>query len=69
MNQVAKQLEFVSFCIEHYKALKGLSGDAVTSLFERTGLIDFLLENYEILHTQSKQYLMEEVELYLEEVK
>lgn len=68
MNQVEKQLEFVSFCIEQYKAVKGLPGEVVADLFNQAGLIDFLLINYDILHTQSKQYLMEEIELFLKEV-
>lgn len=56
---------FVSFCIEQYKHSEGLGGEEVMRLFDRTGLLDYLSDNYEILHTQSQQWLLEEMKEYL----
>lgn len=63
-KQIAK-LEFVSFCIEQYKKTTNKSGKEVEQLFEKRGVISFLFEHYEILHTQSAQSIQIEIEEYL----
>ena len=32
----------------------------------RFGVLDYLEENYEVLHTQSRQWLMEEIDDFIE---
>ncbi len=63
-KQIAK-LEFVSFCIEQYKKATNQSGKDVEQMFEKHGVISFLFEHYEILHTQSAQSIQIEIEEYL----
>jgi len=65
VNANEKIIEFVSFCIEEYKFRHHLSGDVVVKLFEDNRIIDFLINNYEILHTQSKQYIQEEIDMLI----
>ncbi|MCL2041507.1 MAG: DUF3791 domain-containing protein [Bacteroidales bacterium] len=55
----------MSFCIEEYKFRHRLTGDVVVKLFEESKIIDFLINNYEILHTQSKQYVQEEIDIQI----
>ena len=57
--------EFLSFCIEAYKAKLGVSGAKVLEYFEDTGLLDFLLENYDVLHTVGREQLIVEMERFL----
>ena len=63
-KQIAK-LEFVSFCIEQYKKTTNKGGKEVEQLFEKHGVISFLFEHYEVLHTQSAQSIQTEIEEYL----
>ena len=63
-KQLAK-LEFVSFCIEQYKKAANMGGREVEQLFCQRGVITFLLDNYEVLHTQSAQFIQEEIVEYL----
>lgn len=63
MNE--KIIEFVSLCIELYKKKYKKSGQEVLTLFDNYGATEFLVDGYEILHTQSVQYTIEEIELYL----
>ena len=42
---------FVSFCIEEYGAAKGMSGEQALDLFSKYGLVDYLSEYYDVLHT------------------
>ncbi len=53
---------FVSFCIEQYKTAKNIDGVEAASLFFDSGVADYLANNYEVLHTQSRQWLMEEID-------
>lgn len=53
---------FLSFCIELYGKKYQLSGDEVVSLFDRYEVLPYLEENFEVLHTQGHQWLMEEID-------
>ena len=57
---------FVAFCIEEYGAAKGMTGEQVLDLFVKYGLTDYLSKFYEPLHTQSRQWLIEEIEEYID---
>ncbi len=57
---------FVAFCIEEYGAAKGMSGEQVLDLFSKYGLVDYLSESYNVLHTQGCQWLIEEIDEYIE---
>ena len=53
---------FLSFCIEQYKVKQGLSGEDTMNLFEKYNVLSYLSDNFEVLHTQGRQWLMEEIE-------
>ena len=57
---------FVSFCIEEYGAAKGMRGEQALDLFSKYGLVDYLSEYYDVLHTQGRQWLIEEIDEYIE---
>ena len=63
-KQLAK-LEFVAFCIEQYKMATKQTGCEVEQLFSQQGVIKFLIDHYEVLHTQSAQFIQEEIGEYL----
>ena len=56
---------FLSFCIEQFKNEKHLSGKESADMLERYGVLDYLAEHYEMLHTQSRQWLMEDIDEYI----
>lgn len=56
---------FVSFCIEQYKMHTSQSGSEVMQLFKHYGVDTYLMENFEVLHTQSRQWLIEEIEEFI----
>ena len=57
---------FVAFCIEEYGAAKGMSGEQVLDLFSKYGLVDYLSEFYDVLHTRGRGWLIEEIGEYIE---
>ena len=56
---------FISFCIENYKKRCGKTGAEVMSLFDKSGVTDYLAKNYDSLQSQSAQWLMEELDDYI----
>ena len=54
-----KKADFISFCIEQYAQQFKLSGNDVINRFAKTGLLEFLYNHYEGLHTQGWQFLVE----------
>ena len=60
---------FVAFCIEEYGAAKGMSGEQVLDLFSKYGLVDYLSEFYDVLHTQGREWLIAEIDEFIEKRK
>lgn len=58
---------FLSFCIEQYMNAKGLSRNEAMALLSDRGVLDYLAEHFEILHTQSRQWIIEEIDEYIKE--
>lgn len=56
---------FLSFCIEQYKNAHGLAGQEAMRTLLAAGTLDYLADNYEAIHTQSPQWILEEIEEYL----
>ena len=60
-------LYFISFCLEHYKMQKGLSGSEALKLFDKNGVTEYLGKHYDVLHTQSSRYVMDDIQIYLQQ--
>ena len=65
MSERSKVAEFVSFCIEVFAHAKGMTGTAVFHLFDSCGLVRYLDECYDVLHTQGREWLLADMEDYL----
>lgn len=60
---------FISFCIEQYKVHISATGAEVMNLFDKFGVTEYLSSNFEILHTQSRQWLLEEIDDFIRHKK
>lgn len=60
---------FISFCIEQYKVHISANGNEVMNLFDKYGVMEYLFDNFEILHTQSRQWLLEEIDDFIRQKK
>lgn len=58
-------IEFASFCIENFKVKHSMKGKDVAMLFKDSGALEFIKEGYEMLHTQGREYIIEEIEIFL----
>ncbi len=57
---------FVAFCIEEYGAAKGMDCDKVFELFAGYGVLAYLCDFFDTLHTQGRQWLIEEIDEFIE---
>lgn len=67
MNKKEKDMAlFVAFCIEEYGAAKGMTGEQVFHLFSQYGVTDYLCRCFEPLHTQGREWLVDEIDEFIE---
>lgn len=53
---------FITFAIEQYKNAKGITGEEAAAILTNSGVLSHLEEYYDVLHTQSAQWLIHEIE-------
>lgn len=58
--------EFIVFCIEIYKEKYNMSGEETYDLFSKYGVLDYLNEGFDVLHTEGEGWLMDDIKTYLE---
>ncbi len=65
MNRInnADELEFVIFCIESIASYLNKNGSQVYKAFTKDSslLYDYIVPNYSILHTQGKDYIIQDI--------
>lgn len=64
-----KVLLFQMFCMENYKAKKGLSPNETLELFSKYHVYEFLKNTYEMLHTQDSEYIIDSISTYIKKKK
>lgn len=60
---------FLAFCIEQYKQRHHLTGEQSMQLLNQYGVLEYLEECYEPLHTQSAQWIMEDIDEFINKRK
>lgn len=64
-----KVLLFQMFCMENYKAEKGLTPSETLELFSKYHIYEFLENTYEMLHTQDREYIIDSISTYIKKKK
>ena len=59
----SRELEFAVFCIENVAARVGVNAEQIYEAFtEKSDILNgYIVPEYEILHTQSKEYIVEDL--------
>lgn len=60
-----KKFEFIIFCIEVFKEGMHLEGGYVYQLFLDNGVLDYLYNGYDMLHTQGDKWLINDILVFL----
>ena len=56
---------FLSFCLEHYAQQHDLTSLQAYALFRRYEVDDYLIKGFDMLHTQGKETILQDIELYI----
>lgn len=61
--QNEKELEFAVFCIENVAIHLSVNATEVfKALTEKSNILnDYIVQNYEVLHTQGKEYIVDDI--------
>ena len=65
----SRELEFAIFCIENIAAKLGVSAEKVyDAMTEKSDILnDYIIPEYEILHTQGKEYIVDDINEVMKE--
>ena len=61
--------EFIAYCLEEYKAAKGMTGKEVIALFKQYSIIDYINTCYGALHTMGGLAIVEDIQSLIENMK
>ncbi len=63
---MSKEGNFLIYCVERYKSSKRMTGREVSTLFTKYMVWDYIYSCYEALHTTGENYIVEDIDLYIE---
>ena len=58
--------DFIIFCLESYKFKHGINGVDAHDIFSKYGVYDYLYNGYDMLHTLGEEYLINDIDDFLE---
>lgn len=61
--------EFYTYSLERYANAHRMGGLQALALFKEYGADDFLLDNYDLLHTQGTGYVVDEIQRFIDRRK
>ena len=63
---MSRQGDFLIYCTEQYKTAKNLTGKQVSALFSRYRVWDYIYSCFEALHTTGANYIVEDIDLFIQ---
>lgn len=64
-NNIQDIAYFLSFCVEQYKNEKHVGGEEAMEELDRYGVLDYLATHFDVLHTQSHQWLLADINEFI----
>lgn len=68
-NNDTRILLFKLFCLENYRKVQHLSGEETLLRFSNYQVFEFLTDNFEMLHTQDVDYIIDTITTYINKKK
>jgi hypothetical protein len=66
MIKLNKIEQFQLFCLENYRFSKGISGEIALRNFRQYQVFEYISESYDVLHTQSKIFIVSDINDFIE---
>ena len=65
MGDIRTEVWFLAFCIEIYKAAKGMSGQDAYNYLHKTGATDYIVDCSGALHTTGSMYIVDSIDEFI----
>lgn len=62
---MSRKTDFLIYCMERYRYIKGLSGAETASLFDRYDVYSYINKYFEVLHTLSDRLIVQDIDDYM----
>ena len=62
---MSEEGKFLVFCMECYRAAKGLTGREVSELFAKYGVSEYVMRYFDSLHTTGVKYIVAVIAEYI----
>jgi len=66
---MSSNAEFIAYCVEEYKAAKGMTGKEVIMLFNQYNIMDYIVSCYGALHTMGGLAITEDIDSIIEDMQ
>jgi hypothetical protein len=63
---MSKEMKFLIYCLEIYRANKNMTGKELMRLFEKYDVMDYILSGYGALHTTGTLYIVDDIDRYID---
>ncbi len=64
---MSREGNFLIYCLEQYKAAKGLNGKQAADLFSKYNIWDYVYSCFEALHTTGTNYIIQDIDSFIAE--
>ena len=65
-RDVSKEaFDFYTYCLENYAIRKHISGMRAWVIFKESGADKYILDNYDLLHTQGLEYVLDDIQRFM----
>lgn len=65
-QEVSKEeFEFYTYCLENYAIRNQISGMRAWVIFKESSADEYVIENYDLLHTQGLEYVLDDIQRYI----
>ena len=65
-REVPKEVfEFYAYCLENYAICKRMSGMRAWLCFKESGVDEYIIDNYDLLHTQGLDYILDDIQRFI----
>ena len=65
-REVPKEVfDFYTYCLENYAIRKQISGMRTWVIFKESGADEYVIDNYDLLHTQGLDYVLDDIQRFM----
>lgn len=64
-NVPREVFEFYTYCLENYALQKRIGGMRAWLLFKETGADAYVMDHYDLLHTQGVEYVLDDIQRFI----